>query len=236
MASGPAWYTYPRIDNFGQIDPEGDYYKPDSNVITPFGYPITALLSGVVSNVQYTSWGQTVITIRLDNPLNNAATHTVYQHMHDATVKTGDVVSAGQLIGHANYAGEGANLGFGLYSGDIYGSNPGWTSGPYPLQTDLAPGGAGLLNPVSILNEARAGQPITSGGYQTLAYGISNPLDWFNQFTALASWIGNPLRVVKLVVGALLVAIALLMLIAPAVEKTVTSVAGKAAKIGVLFA
>lgn len=234
MASGPAWYTYPRIDNFGQIDPEGNYYKPDSNVLTPYGYPITALLSGVVSNVQYTSWGQTVVTIRLDNPLNALATHTVYQHMHDASVKAGDPVSAGQLIGHANYAGEGANLGFGLYNGDIYGSGPAWSQ----LQADLAPGGAGQLNPVSILNEARAGQPITSaGGYQTVAYGLlSNPLDWFNQFTALAAWIGNPLRVVKLVVGGSLVVVALLMLIAPTVEKTVSNVAGKAAKIGVLFA
>jgi murein DD-endopeptidase MepM/ murein hydrolase activator NlpD len=233
MASGPAWYTYPRIDNFGQIDPEGNYYKPDSNVITPYGYPITALLSGVVTNVQYTSWGQTVVTVKLDNPLNSLATHTVYQHMHDASVKAGDVVTAGQLLGHANYAGEGANLGFGLYSGDVYGSGPAWSQ----LQSDLAPGGAGLLNPVNILNEAKAGQPITAqGGYQTLAFGISNPLDWFNQFTALAAWIGNPLRVVKLVVGALLVAISLLMLVAPSVEKTVTNVAGKAAKIGVLFA
>jgi murein DD-endopeptidase MepM/ murein hydrolase activator NlpD len=229
VAGNPPWYTYPRIDNFGQTDPEGDYYKPDSNIITPYGYPVTALLSGVVTNVQYTSWGQTIVTIKLDNPLNSLATHIFYEHMHDASVKAGDAVTAGQLVGHANYAGEGANLGFGLYSGDVYGSGPAWSQ----LQSDLAPGGAGLLNPVTILNEAKAGQPITT---QTLAFGISNPLDWFNQFTALAAWIGNPLRMAKLVVGALLVAISLLMLVAPTVEKTVTGVASKAAKIGVLFA
>jgi murein DD-endopeptidase MepM/ murein hydrolase activator NlpD len=236
MASETPWYTFPRIDNFGQIDPEGDYYKPDSNIITPYGYSITALLSGVVTSVQRTSWGQTVVTIKLDNPLNSLATHTVYQHMHDATVKQGDVVSAGQLIGHANYAGEGANLGFGLYSGDVYGSGPAWSQ----LQSDLAPGGAGYLNPTHILDEAKAGQPITAqGGYQTLAYGLSNPFDifsWLGQFSALAGWVTNPLRLLKLVVGALLVGVSLLMLVAPEIEKTVTNVAGKAAKVGAVFA
>lgn len=238
--TGAPWYTYPRIDNFGQIDPEGNYYKPDTNVITPPGYPITALLSGTVTDVEYTNYGQTMVTIRLDNALNSLATHTFYEHMHNATVAVGQKVNAGDLIGYANYSGEGANLGFGLYPGDIYGSGPGWAQ----LQNDLAPGGQGLLNPVHILEEAKTGQPITAqGGYQTLAYGMGNPLDilgqlqqLFSSLNAFTPWVTNPLRMVKLIVGALLVGVSLLMLVAPGVEKTVSSVGSKAAKIGVLFA
>lgn len=154
------WYSYARIDNFGQIDPQGAYWKPDSNILTPPGYPITALLPGMVTSTQRTGWGQTVVTIRLNSPINRLATHTFYEHMHDATVHTGQRVQAGDLIGHANYSGEGAALGFGLYSGDIYGSGPAWNI----LQNDLKPGGAGLLKPVSLLNAAAS----RSGGTPTI--------------------------------------------------------------------
>lgn len=148
------WYTFSRIDNFGSIDPQGQYWKPDSNVLTPPGYPVTALLAGQVTSVQRTGWGQTVVTIKLAQPLNRLATHCFYEHMHDSTVTKGQRVAAGTLIGHANYSGEGAALGFGLYSGDVYGSGPAWSV----LQNDLRPGGAGLLNPVALLNAAAAGK------------------------------------------------------------------------------
>ncbi len=147
------WYEYPRIDNFGQRDPQGPYWKPDSNILTPPGYPVTALLAGQVTSVQRTGWGQTVVTIKLARPLNRLATHIFYEHMHSSTVHVGQRVAAGDLIGHANLTGEGANLGFGLYSGDIYGSGPAWAT----LQDDLRPGGAGLLNPVPLLNAAKYG-------------------------------------------------------------------------------
>lgn len=148
------WYTFARIDNFGSIDPQGAYWKPDSNILTPPGYPVTALLDGQVTSTQRTAWGQTVVTIKLAQPLNSLATHCFYEHLHDSTVQKGQRVSAGALIGHANYSGEGAALGFGLYSGDIYGSGPAWSI----LQNDLRPGGAGLLNPVALLNAAAAGK------------------------------------------------------------------------------
>jgi len=214
------WYTFPRIDNFGQIDPEGNYWKPDANVLTPSGYDITALLSGTISSVQRTSWGQTVITEKLDSPLNSEATHMVYQHMHDAVVSVGQHLNAGDLLGQANYTGEGANLGVGLYSGDVYGSGSAWSQ----LQSDLAPGGAGLLNPTTLLNNAKNGLVTSTTGYSTTGSNVPivGPLiDWFqSQVDAfkkwaapLLDWISNPIRVLKLAVGVLMIGIAIYMLV-----------------------
>lgn len=142
-----AWWTYPRIDNFGTIDPAGPYYKPDSNIQLPGGYPIVAILPGTVTSVQATSYGQNMVTVKLDTPLNSLATHTFYEHMSASTVTVGQHLSAGDLLGYNNPLG-GVPLGFGLYNGDVYGSGPAWNQ----LQSDLAPGGAGLLNPVKLLN------------------------------------------------------------------------------------
>lgn len=173
------WYQFPRIDNFGQIDPQGNYWKPDSNILTPPGYAVTALLDGQVTSSQRTSFGQQTITIRLATPLNNLATHMFYEHMHDATISSGDNVKAGDLVGHANLSGEGAALGFGLYPGDVYGSGPGWNE----LQQDLAPGGAGLLNPVSLLNSARAnGIPVPTGTLANTGSSAGQPNNIFVTF------------------------------------------------------
>lgn len=150
MTTYQPWWTFPRIDNFGTIDPAGPYWKPDSNIQLPGFYPITALLSGTVTNVQQTNWGQTVVTVALDQPLNSEATHTFYEHMSSSSVSVGQHVNAGDLIGYNNPAGQ-VPLGFGLYSGDVYGSGSAWTQ----LQSDLAPGGPGLLNPVNLLNAAK---------------------------------------------------------------------------------
>lgn len=169
MTTQQPWYDFSRIDNFGQIDPQGDYYKPDSNILTPYGYPVTSLLSGTVTSVQRTGYGQSVVTIKLDEPLNNLATHMFYEHMHNATVFTGQHVASGTQIGTANDQGEGANLGVGLYSGDVYGSGDAWSI----LQKDLAPGGAGLLNPTTLLNSAKDGV-IGNGVYSPLTSTVSS--------------------------------------------------------------
>lgn len=161
------WTTFNRIDNFGQIDPQGNYWKPDSNILTPPGYPITSLGSGTVTSVQDTNWGQRVVTIKLDTPLNSLATHTFYEHLGDSTVNEGQHVLSGQLIGHASTNPTVPNVGFGLYSGDVYGSGQDWNT----LQQDLAPGGAGLLNPTNLLNQYK-----TLGG-DTSPTGISGGLN-----------------------------------------------------------
>lgn len=173
------WYRFPRIDNLGAYpDPAGPYRKPDSNIQVPGNYPITALLSGTVTSVQTTTWGQRVITIKLDKPLNNEATHTFYEHMSSSTVSAGQHVAAGDLIGYNNPAGT-VPLGFGLYSGDVYGSGPAWDQ----LQNDLAPGGQNKLNPVNLLNQAAKGNFVYetqgyTGGYNQTATGSCAPWDF----------------------------------------------------------
>lgn len=156
------WWDYSRIDNFGQIDPQGNYYKPDTNVQIPGDYPVQAILPGTVTSLQQTSWGQHVITIKLDNALNPLATHDFYEHLsaYVPGLAVGQHVVAGQIIGYNNPSGQ-VPLGFGLYSGDVYGSGSAWTV----LQQDLAPGGAGLLNPVDLINQAKSGNiSLTFGG------------------------------------------------------------------------
>lgn len=189
--AGQPWYTYPRIDNFGFIDPEGNYYKPDTNVLTPYGYPITSISTGVVTDVRRTSYGQTMVTVRLFNPLNPKATHMFFEHMHDATVSVGQVVQPGTLIGHANLQGEGANLGFGLYSGDVYGSGQAWNI----LQSDLCPGCPGMLNPAPLLDALKSGLPLPSslsgigiGGGGIISDTSNGIISFFSQVGKKIGW------------------------------------------------
>lgn len=163
MATGQPWYTFSWLENFGTIDPQGNYWKPDVNVQAPGSYPITAILPGTVTSVQQTSWGQNVVTVKLDSALNYLATHTFYEHMSSANVQVGQHVSTGSLIGYNNASGQ-VPIGFGFYSGDVYGSGSAWQT----LQNDLAPGGAGLLNPGKLLG-------VPEGGYlSSNQFGLPN--------------------------------------------------------------
>ncbi len=175
MADKP-WYQFPRIDNIGSRDPQGPYPKPDSNVQLPGLYPITALNSGRVTAVTTTSFGQTMVTVKLDNPFNSLATHEFYEHMSNATVSVGQHVSGGDLIGHNNPTGA-VPLGFGLYSGDSYGFGSAWAT----LENDIKPGGANLLNPVAILNKAAGGTIPTGTGTNTDTSGASPGTAWLAQ-------------------------------------------------------
>jgi hypothetical protein len=137
------------------------------------------------------------------------------------------MVYAGQQIGTIHRGVGMLEIGFNANWGTVWGTNhPGaWVDDPRPLMKALLQG-----NPVPYNLSSNP-----------LAYSMNatNPFDifaWFSQFTALNAWITNPLRLVKLLVGALLVGVSLLMLVAPQVEQTASNLAGKAAKIGVLFA
>jgi hypothetical protein len=154
------WYMFPRIDNYGSPDPFGGFPKPDSNIQIPANYPVTALLSGTVSGVNapdgsIPEYGS-VVTIKLDKPINQVATHTAYLHLASSTVGVGQHVNAGDLIGYngsQNAAGsEKVPLGFALYNGDYYGYGPSWNQ--YL--------GSSALNPVGVLNAAANGQVIQS--------------------------------------------------------------------------
>lgn len=151
---GAPWWSsqFKRIDNLGAYpDPEGPYYKPDTNILIPPGYEVQAISPGTVTNVRDTSWGTWVVTVKLDSPINGEATHQFYEHMSAATVSAGQHINQGDLLGYNNLSG--ASLGFGFYGGDIYGNDPGWSQ----LQADLAAhGNAAALSPVAFL-DAMAG-------------------------------------------------------------------------------
>lgn len=215
------WYTYPRIDNFGTQDPQaGTGWKPDSNIQIPGLYPITALLPMTVTSVQVTGFGQTVVTGKLDTPLNSLATHTFYEHMSSSTVGVGQHVNSGDLIGYNNPSGQ-VPLGFGLYSGDVYGSGPAYNI----LQNDLQPGGAGLLNPVNLLNQAQKGNlvPTMLGSYNQ---GIGNPLDAIgNFFSMLGGLFADPVRIIKGAIGLVLVLVGLVLMVKQLVPPEVAQAA-----------
>lgn len=160
------WYTFPRIDNLGGIEPFGGFPKPDSNIQLPANYPVTALLPGTVTAIDggEVAWGG-VITIALDAPLNALATHTAYLHLAGIAsgIRVGAHVAQGQLIaynGSGNAQGaQKVPLGFALYNGDHYGFGNAWS-----LMTKANLNG-GMLDPVPLLNAAAAGTlPVSSGG------------------------------------------------------------------------
>ena len=170
--SGSPWWSsqFSRVDNLGSFpDPAGNYYKPDSNIQLPPGYPIVAISPGTVTSVQQTSWGQTVVTVRLDTPINDLATHQFYEHMSSAAVLPGQHIGQGDLLGYNN---EGSPpLGFGFYGGDVYGQGSAWET----LQNDLAShGNDGHLSPVSFLDQMSGITPAgvsSSGGFSSLFQG-----------------------------------------------------------------
>lgn len=172
------WYEYPIFSHFGETDSEGNYWQPDANLAVPWGTQITAILPGTITSVQRTSWGQTVITERLDTPLNPLATHFFVEHLHDANVVEGQTVQPGDVLGTTNYLGEGASVGVGLYSGDVYGSGDAWDI----LQNDLKPGGAHLLDPTSLIEDVRNG---------TTPNSVSPTSGSGNVFATIGQWIST---------------------------------------------
>lgn len=182
MSNAPWWSSqFARIDNLGGYEPEsppagspGFYVKPDTNIQIPPGYPIVAISPGTVTNVRQTSWGQTVVTIRLDSQINDVATHQFYEHMSSSTVQAGQHVNQGDLVGYNNEGG--VPLGFGFYSGDVYGNGSAWEL----LQNDLtAHGNNGRLSPVAFLDSMAGITPssssstsgsTTSGGFDALSF------------------------------------------------------------------
>jgi Peptidase family M23 len=158
------WYTYDRIDNFGLKDPQGNWWKPDVNVLAPYGYPITELLGGTVVNVGNYPGAQNIVTVKLDTPLNSMAKYEIYQHLSKTNVQVGQHVTGNTIIGYNNLSG--ADLGFSLASGDFWTSSTGWTDN----QKDLAPGGAGFTNPGPILDQLALEahyQPKVTGEWHT---------------------------------------------------------------------
>lgn len=162
------WWTFSRIDNYGAFpDTQGNFAKPDSNIILPAHYPLVAILPGTVTGVngpqgQVQPWGATV-TVKLDKPLNSLATHYAMLHMESTSVKVGQHVQPGDKLGvgggNITAGSAPASVGFALCSGDNYGNSGNeWT-------TYYQGKGVPQLNPVSLLDSAKSGTLTFSGSF-----------------------------------------------------------------------
>lgn len=121
------WWNFNITHGYGSFpDAQGYYFQPDNNIFgIPTGYPIAAILSGTVTGTHGSdvSYGA-VVTVKLDTPINNLATHYVMLHMSRVSVAKGTHVNQGDILGYAGgniTAGSApASLGFALYPGDDY--------------------------------------------------------------------------------------------------------------------
>jgi murein DD-endopeptidase MepM/ murein hydrolase activator NlpD len=236
------WYSYTNAYtwDFGQYtDPDGNFLKPDANFGVPDGVPITALLSGTVTGINTPgntsaspAWGQ-VVTVKLDQPWNSAAQYAAYLHLGSINVQEGQHVAAGDTIGvaGADSMGEHYRTGFAFQSGPYYGFGSGFST----------PGNS-ALSPNTLIQEANSGKisipggsGVTPGGSTaTTSATSSNPLDsissFFNSISGLTSWLADPVRILKLVVGLLLIGISIFLLLesnpdVQKAEKTLAKVA-----------
>lgn len=220
------WYKFPRIDAYGSPDPFGGFPKPDSNVQVPDGYPITALLAGTVTGINAPDgsmpvWGAS-ITIKLDKPLNSLATHTAYIHLAGIApgVTIGNKIAAGDIIGYSGGSKAAGSqkvpLGFALYAGDNYGYGAEWAQNL----------GNPLLNMTSVLNAAvngtlanlptiNATSSSSAVDASSLIPGLSGIYSWFSSMQGLWDWLSNPIRIIKLITGILLIAVSIVLLVTP---------------------
>lgn len=159
-ANAKPWYMYPFVAAIGTPDPYGGFPKPDVNVQVPDGYPITALLPGTVSGINSIGGAVppygAVVTVKLQTPVNNLATHTAYLHLKGVApnITPGTWVNSGDVIGYSGGGSAAGSqkvpVGFALYNGDYYGQGSAW--GLMSLQNVLGP-----LNPVPVLTGAKNG-------------------------------------------------------------------------------
>lgn len=237
------WWTANRIDNFGQYpDPEGAFPKPDSNILVPGGTIFTTLFPGTVTGVDTSSSYGNVVTIKLDNAINPAATHIAYLHLTSPYpgLKVGDHVTSGQKvgIGGGGASTSGAMPGFALTSSDMYGHGTGWADNVKGSWINP------LLNPVPVLDAAKAGKlasfPLQSTGNASSSSSSApvqqNCAPWdigcmmSNLGPLLVNW-GEHIAV--FVIALLLIILGVYLLNQKVIDNAGSAIAGVAAKVAV---
>lgn len=161
MLPSNGWWNFNRYDHLGEPDKYGGFPKPDTNILTPDNYPVANILNGVVSGINSPNGSipdyGAVVTIKLDKALNSLATHIAFLHLADVTVRLGQRVQVGDIIGHAGgnaaAGSQKAALGFALYHGNYYGYD-GWEYMTYDNVTNK-------LNPVPLLDSIASGDQLS---------------------------------------------------------------------------
>ncbi len=219
-----AWYTYPISgDRYGGYEPYGNFPKPDLNIAVPSGVPVTSVSPGVVSGVDAPGGGVPsfghVVTVRLDSPINAVATHVAYLHLANVQVSVGQRVELGTVIGYSGgnnpgYGLQQAPVGVAFYAGDYYGYGPTWSQ--YI--------GSKELDPTAWWSQISHGNiPTSGGGVTPLGFGLPDFSPLFNFLSGLLglssdkqspiAYLSKPIRIVKLVIGATLLVLSLVLLV-----------------------
>lgn len=156
------WWNFIHDYDYGKYpDPQGAYNKPDVNVRVPYGYPVAMPVTGTISGINspngiMPSFGA-VVTIKLDTPINNLATHLAFLHLADVTVRLNQRVNIGDVVGHAGDSNHAAGsapalMGVALTSDDYYGIGSGWK---YNAQGDAR------LDPSPFIDAVKNNTPFT---------------------------------------------------------------------------
>lgn len=203
------WWQFPWAHDYGGAEPYGNFPKPDLNIQIPYSnYPITALGSGYVTNIDKTSpWGYAV-TVKLDTPHNAVATHDAYLHLTsvDPSLYVGAHVQPGSMIGTGgnNITGSGkqpAGVGYAWYNGDAYGYGPTWSQ--YV--------GSPSLNPTSFFQNVTNNPAIPYSNASGLPYNANQGCDT-PIVGGLVCWIQSNLATWALTVGFFLLGLVLIII------------------------
>jgi len=122
------------------------------DILVRKGEPITSVSSGTVVGAGYHLPGNFVVTVRGHVPYFGRTLDLYYQHLQDITVRIGDKVFEGQVVGHG---GALANIEFGLNPGAWPGGENGgrgwggvWGSLPHPGGQSINPVNSGFLDAI----------------------------------------------------------------------------------------
>ena len=212
MAAPTPWYKYPYTNDYAVApDPYGSYPKPDINIQCPDGTPITNLLAGTVSGLNSAdgsvpAWGACV-TLRLDTPVNDVATHIAYLHLEPLPgfLSIGLHVPAGEVIGYSGGGSaqglEKVPVGVALYNGDIYGYGPTWNLyvgsawlNPVPVLTQADNSGGGATSVADTITSI-ASSITPDESVAQLLMGMDVALQILNPFTAASSQVSGDVSV-----------------------------------------
>jgi len=211
------------------------------------GTPMTAALPGKVIQSSQEPWGG---QISIESVFGGVPIVYTYLHGSSQTVKAGDTVQAGQLVGYSGQPPPGAGYGSGCHvhfevnTGTLapYTQYNVWSStqanhpiNPVPLLAYVATQSPAQLNTELSTNVTSQSGTSTGTGFDwgSFLQGIgtdinkllpipiggtpsTDPLSGIQQVIAnLSVWFGNPIRLLKLTVGVILLSISFLALILP---------------------